>query len=291
MINQDLIWTLKAFILPPGLLILTGLLGLLMGRRLLGKLLTLLTLLSLYVLSTPFFSAQLLNGLEQRFPTLSPTKPDTGSAEAIVVLGADIYPDAPEYGGDTANAPMLERVRYAAWLHFRTGLPIITSGGAMKPGNTPAAQAAAKVLEKEYAAKVLTTTERSLTTWEESNAIKQLTTQLGIQKIVLVTHAWHMPRAAYAFKRAGIDFIPAPTVFQTRPRPVDKPSSWFPDAGIFFRSVTALHEYVGIAWYKARAFIDPAPADTPPQSPAVSPAPAPAPIPAEESEAGSPAAS
>jgi hypothetical protein len=44
MINQELIWILKAFILPPGLLILTGLLGLLMGRRLLGKLLTLLTL-------------------------------------------------------------------------------------------------------------------------------------------------------------------------------------------------------------------------------------------------------
>ena len=38
MIDQEIIWTLKAFILPPGLLILTGLLGLLMGRRLLGKL-------------------------------------------------------------------------------------------------------------------------------------------------------------------------------------------------------------------------------------------------------------
>jgi uncharacterized SAM-binding protein YcdF (DUF218 family) len=289
MINQELIWILKAFILPPGLLILTGLLGLLMGRRLLGKLLTLLTLLSLYVLSTAFFSAQLLSGLEHRYPALSPAKPDVGSAEAIVVLGADIYPDAPEYGGDTISAPMLERARYAAWLHFRTGLPIITSGGAMEPGDMPASRAAATVLEKEYAAKVLTTSERSLTTWEESRHIKELMTQLGLQKIVLVTHAWHMPRAVYAFQQSGIDLIPAPTAFQGWPRSVEKRSSWLPDAGPFFRSVTALHEYVGIAWYRARAFIDPPPADTPPQSPAAEPAPASAPV--EESGVESPAAS
>ncbi len=288
MIDQELIWALKAFILPPGLLILTGLLGLLMGRRLLGKLLTFLTLLSFYALSTPFFSAQLLSGLEH-FPALSPTRPNTDSAEAIVVLGAGIYPDTPEFGEDSVSAPMLERVRYAAWLHFRTGLPVITSGGAVEPDDTPAARAAAKVLEKEFAAKVLTTSERSLTTWEESRHIKELMTQLGIQKIVLVTHAWHMPRATYAFKQAGIDLIPAPTAFQGWSQPVDKPSSWLPDANPFSRSVTALHEYVGTAWYKARAFIDPAPADTPPQSPAAEPAPAP--DQADEDEAGSPAAS
>ncbi len=290
MINQEFIWVLKAFILPPGLLILTGLLGLLMGRRLLGKLLTLITLLSLYALSTPFISAQLLSGLEQRHPALSPEKPDIDSAEAIIVLGAGIYPDTPEYGGDSVSAPMLERVRYAAWLHFRTGLPIITSGGAMEPDDTPAARAAAKVLEKEYAAKVLTTSERSLTTWEESRHIKELMTQLGIQKIVLVTHAWHMPRAAHTFRQAGIDLVPAPTAFQGWPEPVDQLASWLPKAWLFEHSVTALHEYVGIAWYKARAFIDPAPADTPPQSPAASPVQAPT-TPAEASEAGSPATS
>ena len=37
----------------------------------------------------------------------------------------------------------------------------------------------------------------------------------GIRRIILVTSALHMPRAAVAFRKAGFDVIPAPADFVT----------------------------------------------------------------------------
>jgi len=38
----------------------------------------------------------------------------------------------------------------------------------------------------------------------------------GITRIVLVTHAWHMPRAKLVFERAGMTIIPAPPIVSYR---------------------------------------------------------------------------
>jgi uncharacterized SAM-binding protein YcdF (DUF218 family) len=252
MIDQEYIWTLKTLILPPGGIVLIWLLGLLLSRRLLGKLLLLLAPALLYLLSTPYIAVQLMRPLET-FPALAPESVTTDSAQAIVVLGSGIYESAPEYEGrDTVGRLLLERVRYAAWLHHRTGLPVIASGGNAESREHSEAYLMQQVLQQEFNAKVVALEEESRTTWENAENTKALLQQLQIEKFVLVTHAWHMPRAVVSFRAAGTEPIAAPTAFVGNSKLENNWKDWRPSSRAFSDSYYALHEYVGKAWYALR---------------------------------------
>src|SRR5688572_1634675 len=90
-----------------------------------GTALTLFSLLALFVLTLPAVSQALVRSLET--PYADPAQDRTPGA--IVVLGGGSHPRAPEYGMDTVSAATLERLRYAAHLHKRTGKPILVTSG------------------------------------------------------------------------------------------------------------------------------------------------------------------
>ncbi|MCZ6803061.1 MAG: YdcF family protein [Proteobacteria bacterium] len=73
----------------------------------------------------------------------------------------------------------------------------------------------------------------------------------GIDSIYLVTHAWHMPRAVMMFEHEGINVTPAPTIFVID---VTDPawSYYIPSASALYGTRIALHEYIGMLWYKLR---------------------------------------
>jgi uncharacterized SAM-binding protein YcdF (DUF218 family) len=75
--------------------------------------------------------------------------------------------------------------------------------------------------------------------------------ELGVERPVVVTSAWHMPRSVYAFRRNGTEPIPAPTVYRHDPA-APSAADFFPSAGGFETSATALHEYVGLLYYRLR---------------------------------------
>jgi uncharacterized SAM-binding protein YcdF (DUF218 family) len=251
MIDQEYIWTLKNLILPPGGIVLIWLLGLLLSKRILGKLLLLTAPALLYLLSTPYISVRLMQPLET-FPALTPADVSNGTAQAIVVLGSGTYESANEYDGqDTAGRLLLERIRYAAWLHHRTGLPIIPSGGGENRERSEA-QIMRQILEQEFGAKVLALEGQSRTTWENAHKTKTLLDEMQIKKFILVTHAWHMPRAVGSFRAAGAEPIAAPTAFVGDHRLENNWKDWRPSPGAFNDSYLALHEYVGKAWYALR---------------------------------------
>jgi uncharacterized SAM-binding protein YcdF (DUF218 family) len=54
-------------------------------------------------------------------------------------------------------------------------------------------------------------------TADEARAVAALMRERGWRKIILVTSAWHMPRAARLFRKAGVDFIPFPVDFLIGP--------------------------------------------------------------------------
>lgn len=248
--NQEIVWALKTLILPPGILVLLGLLGLILARRLIGKLLLVATLAGLYLLSTPFFSDQLMASLET-IAALTEDQIDSSNAEAIVVLGAGRHEAAPEYGDqDTVDRLFLERLRYAAWLSRKSGLPLIPSGGSPRSTGPSEAAIAQAVLEREFGARVLTVEEQSRTTREQALALKPLLNRQGIHKIMLVTHAWHMLRALDVFEAAGISVQPAPTGFVHGPTRRAAYYSWLPSANAFMNSYFALHEQLGRSWYR-----------------------------------------
>ncbi|MCB1758969.1 MAG: YdcF family protein [Gammaproteobacteria bacterium] len=248
--GQEIVWAIKPLLLPPGGILLLGLLALLARRRL-RQLLLICAFVALYLSSTPFVAGLLMRQVEI-YPALAESEISAGNAAAIVVLGGGRRSDAPEYGGDTVNSSLLERVRYAAYLAARTGLPVIPSGGQRMPGQLPEALLAEKVLTEEFRVPVAVAETRSRTTWENALFTAELLRDRGIGRVYLVTHAMHMPRSVEVFRRAGIQVIPAPTVFHHRDKDRYWLSDWLPKAKALRLSNQALHELLGNLWYALR---------------------------------------
>ena len=66
----------------------------------------------------------------------------------------------------------------------------------------------------------------------------------GIERIALVTHGWHMVRAAKTFERAGLQVLPAPMGFKVGQ--ARKLYRVLPRASALADSSLALHEWLGI---------------------------------------------
>lgn len=204
----------------------------------------------LYVLATNSVGGSLLQLLEQT-PPWSADAP--GNAQAIVVLGGGTYFNAPEYGGDTVSAPALERARYAAWLHRRTGLPVLVTGGAPLGNADPEGRQLQRTLQNEFGIPVRWVETRAANTLENARYSADILRPAGISRVLVVSHAWHMPRARLSFADTDLQMIPAPTGFTTRFR-----LSWLdllPSAGGLERSRLACHEWVGMLWYRVKLML------------------------------------
>lgn len=272
-------WTKIVAILlaPPGLFILVALLAVLIGLRwrLIGRILLILDFAALAFLSLPHTGRLLLTPLEsssQAVPITPPDKAD-GGIQAIVVLGGGRYADAPEYGGDTVGVQTLERLRYAAALHRRTKLPVLVSGGSPFDEETTEAQLMRRVLEKDFGIEVKWVEDQSDNTIENAQRTKLMLTGAGIKRAYLVTHAWHMPRARWAFVNAGVDIVPAPMGFTTLAPSDRRAFAYVPSARGLKMSALALQERMGLAWYRFRHDTGDTAAPTERKKPAASSAP------------------
>jgi len=174
--------------------------------------------------------------------------------EKIVVLGGGTYFSAPEYGADTVKAQVLVRLRYAAHLHRALGKPVLASGGAPEGNAVPEAQLMRQVLQQDFQVPVQWIEPGSNNTFENALKCAALLKPAGVQRIYLVTHAWHLRRARVAFEHAGFEVIPAPTGFAMRFRltAID----FLPDARALHDSGLFFREVAGIGWYYVRSFID-----------------------------------
>jgi len=246
---------LTALVMPPlgNIVAVVIALLLLRRRRVLQGLVIGFSLLSLLALSVPMVSHFLATQLE-RYPALAWQNIKTDDYQAIVVLGSGRYRVAPEYGGEDTAKPMgLVRLRYGAYLQRKTGLPILVTGGAWSEDSVPEAEFMTRVLEQEFLVKVTWREGKSRTTWENAKNSRKLTEADGIKKILLVTHAWHMPRAAYSFEQAGFDVTPAPTMFKTANPAGSQVFDYVPDIASLQTSTWMLHEMLGLLWYRFTA--------------------------------------
>ena len=239
---------ISTFLLPPFNLILLGTAGLVLlkWRPQLGTLLITATLTLLYLLSTPFFAELMLQRLETRPPLRPINTPDKG-VQAIVVLGSSTYFDAPEYGGHTVSRFALERIRYAAWLYRLTGKPILATGGSPPGSSSSEADKMKAVLETEFHVPVRWAEGGSVNTRENAYKSFAVLRKDGIRRIALVTHAWHMPRAARVFEQAGFEVTPAATAYTTRYK--TDLFAFLPSAGALQKSSLFFHEVIGMLWY------------------------------------------
>lgn len=245
-LTGELIKIAERLVLPPGGLIVLGLFGLALARShpRAGTRIALFALLSLYLLSTPIVGHGLLQTLES--PYEDPAQ--YGGASAIVVLGGGSYPGAPEYGGDTVSKDTLERLRYAAHLHHRTGRPVLVTGG--NPAGLDTTEGAQmKTALREFGVVPTWLETGSDNTWENARLTHRLLTQSNIDSVYLVTHALHMRRARLAFQYAGLRVVPAPLGYSRQRLRI---LSFLPSASALRDSSDFFHEIVGIAWYRLK---------------------------------------
>jgi uncharacterized SAM-binding protein YcdF (DUF218 family) len=241
---------IAAALLPPLVLVILLAVGLAVQRRTprLARSLVVLATTALYGLSTPWASGLLLKSLEISDP-IRPGELET--ADAIVLLAGGSYHDAAEYGGDTPNAISLERLRYAVRLHRASGLPILVTGGVPANGALSEGRILQQVLQDEYGIAPRWVEDAALTTWDNAQLASPLLKQAGIERIALVTHAWHLRRAVPLFESQGFDVIPAGTRFARGN--INSLFDLLPSANGLRDSSFALHEWLGILWYKLRS--------------------------------------
>lgn len=245
---------IKLVVLPPGSILLVLGLGLVLHRRRIGRILLAAGIASLYLLSSPAVVMPMAALIESA-PAPSTVQIRQSGAQAILVFMAGLRQGNPELSGaDALSALSLQRLDHAASLHRQTGLPIIVSGGSVDGRSTPLAQLGASWLRGQAGIRPLALESASHDTWENALFSKRLLDRRDIQRVLLVTHAFHMPRALWSARAAGIDAVATPFGFVHIPepyRPQRRASDWLPRASTLEESFLLLHEALGLAWYRA----------------------------------------
>jgi uncharacterized SAM-binding protein YcdF (DUF218 family) len=240
---------LLALLLPPANLPLFAVAGFLIRRRYrrLGDAISIASCVLLVLLSMPFFGGTALVALEQGL-VLHPKTDDPPGA--IVILSADIA----RYGGDDPGfGPgrlTLERERAGAALFRRVQLPVLVTGGVLRPGDPPIGVVMDESLREDFQIPVRWVERRSRDTWENAEYSATILREQNIHTVYLVTHAWHMARAILAFRHFGIEAIAAPVQLDRYP---DLSSFYLiPSVSGWQITYYAVHEWLGYAYYALR---------------------------------------
>jgi uncharacterized SAM-binding protein YcdF (DUF218 family) len=233
-----------SLLLPPAGLIVLAVVGLFMlgPRARIGRALLAVSIMLLWLLSTPLVAGYLLQSLMPAPRTLS-----ANDADAIVILGGGRVSDAAEYGADSLKWLTLERVRYGAWLARRLHKPILVTGGRPQDYGATEGSLMASVLANEFGVAPRWVEEKSRTTMENAQFSVPILRNAGIHRIYLVTHAWHLARAVPEFERLGMVVVPAGTGYHSGRVELD---SLLPTAEAMESSYFACHEALGLIWYR-----------------------------------------
>ena len=88
-------------------------------------------------------------------------------------------------------------------------------------------------------------------TAEEARAVKKLMEKNGIDKILLITSSFHMPRAKLLFDKQGIDSDTFPVDFKATGRQFTW-LSFLPSANGFALTSSGVREYIGRLYYELK---------------------------------------
>jgi uncharacterized SAM-binding protein YcdF (DUF218 family) len=251
---------LSVLVQPPASLLLLIVLGLWLMRRRprLGGGLILLSTAGLWLMCCVGTANWLQDAVLRPPPALTGTQVRallrnpgnlTQPPTAIVVLGAGRHRLAAEYGTANLTQHAMVRLRYGVWLARHTGLPLGYAGGVgwAQIGERSEAETAAQIVQDDYGLPLRWTESRSRDTRENADRLVPMLDSAGIKRIVLVTHASHMPRAMRAFRDAagkGMTLVPAPVAAVTRD---EQPMlDWLPSMHGYGLVHSALHEVFGL---------------------------------------------
>lgn len=196
-----------------------------------------------YLASTSLVGNALLAPLERSYPAFEAGR--SIEVRDIVVLGSSYTPhdQIPVTGAlDAAGlARIVEGVRLA---RARPDSRLLVSGGAqagLAPSALGYAQLAAQLGMEQSALVVM---DRALDTRQEARAVAAM---LGHSPFILVTSAFHMPRAMRLMQLEGANPLAAPTGQLSHTGRGAERFGLVPGSAGLHRTEAALHEYLGLA--------------------------------------------
>jgi uncharacterized SAM-binding protein YcdF (DUF218 family) len=196
-----------------------------------------------YAASTPLVGVALLRPLESKFPPLRPDQ--LPNVHYVVVLGSGYAPhDGISVTAALDHEGLVRAVEALRLVRLLPGAQLVVSGGPLA-GLPPVAQGYAQLArELGVLDQAVVVSDRPHDTRAESREVHNL---LGSTPFLLVTSAYHMPRAMLLMKRAGAMPIAAPAgqrAFGAAPFGWE---SLLPGAGGLGATERALREYAGLA--------------------------------------------
>ncbi len=250
---------LTLLLLPPvPLLLLLALgAGLLRNHRKTGRTLLTLALIALWLSFTEGAAQWLGLHVLHRPDALEPSQIAALRAEqakkhdiAVLVLGGGALPWVPEYGRADLKPPSLERLRYGVWLSRQVDAPLgFTGGNGWNQSDWQMSEAdlAKRTLAEDYGMQLRWMETRSRDTRQNAAFSVPLLEGDGVRKILLVTHASHMPRALRDFERVTqgrIALVVAP--MSVRDDAMSEVFDWMPSAHGYERFRYVCYELLGL---------------------------------------------
>jgi uncharacterized SAM-binding protein YcdF (DUF218 family) len=228
----------RTLVLPPGAPLLLAIASLLLLRRAprLARIGLIVAVAALWLLATRPV-ADVLTRVAESGPPLDLTRPI--DAQAVVILGGGHHRAAAAEFGDApaADDGLLERLAYGALVAQRLHLPVLVTGYGAE------ALAMRDSLARHFGVQARWVEQQALDTFENARHSVPLLRADGVRRIVLVTNATHMRRAAHEFLDAGVGVVPAPMGFWSPP---EHPApAWLPGVWDLMRSHDALYELLG----------------------------------------------
>lgn len=233
---------------PVYLLLLLLVIGLAASRLRLGSRWRVIALAAAgwaYLGTTPAISRLLIAPLEQHHVGVDPSTVERGADIVLLASGS-----VERHQGKAVvrlDAPAWERTAAAAALWKHTGGRLIVLGGPTLDGLSPSLAMAEAAVALGVPADRVSHDDRANTTRAGFQAMAA--PSAGTPTPWLITSALHMRRSVLAAQQSG---------WQVRAYPCDYIATdspgwqqWFPGTAAYRQNVDVVHEYVGLAYYRA----------------------------------------
>ena len=234
---------LPIIVSPLGLIIILLFLGIFRKKMLP----TVMGLMILIILSLPVVSGQLIKFLEQNYTFTNPN--EIVGADTVIVLSGMVRPIKHNSGVQYEFSDAVDRI-FAGINLLKIGKAqkiVLTRGKLPWSIGVPEGEFLAKFIQSQgIDPNRILLTEIVQNTNDEAKAISKM---LPINsEIILVTSAFHMPRAEKVFQNQNLKVIPYPVDFRSSEKKIDI-LDFLPQALAFQDSNFYFREIIGRAYY------------------------------------------
>ena len=254
---------IEVFLFPPGIIIILFLIIAFLGIRKKTVLaVALLSAVMLYLFSIEPVANVIIEPLQNAYQ-----KPAFTAGKAGILSGINSVPitayflkhaviavlASGAYNKDTLDGDSFNRLYAGFLLQKRLGIPIILSGGCYADSNILTSAIMGKVLVKlGIRRNKIIIDDTSNDTYQNAIDVKNICNRRGFSRVILITSAYHMPRAALLFKELGFkdkNLILYPVDYKTETANKYNIYSLLPQMNYLIISAEAVHEYIGYVYY------------------------------------------